>query len=254
MTEVIANIADAGRRLREIRARGLSVGFVPTMGALHEGHLSLVQRAREDNDRVVVSIFVNPTQYDDPGDLEHYPRPFEADVAACEQVGVDLVLAPEYGDLYPDNYRFKVTESRFSRELEGAHREGHFDGVLTVVLKLLNIVHPHRAYFGEKDWQQLQLVREMVEAFFVDTEIVPCPTVREADGLAMSSRNALLGADERRLAPRFREVLESGCPVEEMPARLREAGFEVDYVERQHDRVLGAVRLGKVRLIDNVQA
>jgi pantoate--beta-alanine ligase len=253
MTEVIRSIVEASGRLREIRGRNLTVGFVPTMGALHEGHLSLVQRAREDNDRVVVSVFVNPTQYDDPADLENYPRPFTADVAACEHAGVDLVLAPEYGDLYRDDYRYKVTESSLSLELEGACREGHFDGVLTVVLKLLNIVHPHRAYFGEKDWQQLQLVRDMVDAFFVDTEIVACPTVREEDGLAMSSRNALLDAGQRRLAPRFHEVLDSGCPVEEMPGRLREAGFEVEYLESRFGRVLGAVRLGEVRLIDNVE-
>lgn len=254
MIEVIREIADVRHRLGESRIRGLSIGFVPTMGALHEGHLSLVRKARADNEVVAVSIFVNPTQYDDPDDLERYPRPFENDVAVCERVGVDFVLAPDYESLYPDGYRFKVTEATFSRELEGAHRNGHFDGVLTVVLKLLNIVRPHRAYFGEKDWQQLQLVRDMVDAFFVETEIVACPTVREEDGLAMSSRNTLIGESERPLAPRFREVLDSGLPVEEMAALLREAGFDVDYVVRRNNRVLGAVRLGKVRLIDNVQS
>jgi pantoate--beta-alanine ligase len=254
MIEVINNLAEARQRFEEVRRRELSIGLVPTMGALHEGHLSLIERARRDNEVVVVSIFVNPTQYDDPGDLERYPRPFGADVAACERAGVDVVLAPDYEDLYPDGYRFKVTEAPLSRELEGAHRGGHFDGVLTVVLKLLNIVHPHRAYFGEKDWQQLQLVRDMVDAFFADTRIVACPTVREADGLAMSSRNALLNESERRLAPRFHEVLDSRGTVEEMAGRLCEQGFEVDYVERRGGRVLGAVRLGKVRLIDNVQS
>jgi pantoate--beta-alanine ligase len=141
-----------------------------------------------------------------------------------------------------------------SRELEGAHRDGHFDGVLTVVLKLLNIVGADRAYFGEKDWQQLQLVSDMADAFFLNTEIVACPTVREPDGLAMSSRNALLEIEDRRKAPRFHEVLSSGLPVERMTAELESAGFDVDYVERRRDRVLGAVRLGKVRLIDNVEA
>lgn len=254
MIEVIREVADVRHRLGDARNRGLSIGFVPTMGALHAGHLSLMERARRDNEVVVVSIFVNPTQYDDPGDLERYPRPFDADVAACERIGVDFALAPDYESLYPDGYRFKVTEADFSRELEGAHRDGHFDGVLTVVLKLLNIVHPHRVYFGEKDWQQLQLVRDMVDAFFVETEIVACPTVREKEGLAMSSRNALLGESERLLAPRFHDVLDSGLPVDEMAALLREAGFDVDYVERRNDRVLGAVRLGKVRLIDNVRS
>jgi pantoate--beta-alanine ligase len=254
MIEVIREVADVRHRLGDARNRGLSIGFVPTMGALHEGHLSLMERARKDNEVVAVSIFVNPTQYDDPGDLERYPQPFDADVAACERAGVDFVLAPDYENLYPDGYRFKVTEVDVSRELEGAHRDGHFDGVLTVVLKLLNIARPHRAYFGEKDWQQLQLVRDMVDAFFVEVEIVACPTVRDEDGLAMSSRNALLTGSERSLAPRLYEVLDSGLPVDEMTALLREAGFDVDYVERRSDRVLGAVRLGKVRLIDNVQS
>lgn len=253
MIEVIRDIDAARCRLREIRDRVRSVGLVPTMGALHTGHLSLVERARTDNDWVVVSIFVNPTQYDDLTDLERYPRPFDADVECCERAGVDLILAPDYGDLYPDDYRFKVTESSLSRKLEGAHRDGHFDGVLTVVLKLFNIVGADRAYFGEKDWQQLQLVRDMVTALFVDTEVVACPTVRESDGLAMSSRNDLLGEDDRRRASYLNEVLASGCAVEEMPGRLQRAGFDVDYVEERNGRVLGAVRLGNVRLIDNVE-
>jgi pantoate--beta-alanine ligase len=223
------------------------------MGALHAGHTSLIERARADNDRVAVSIFVNPTQYDDAADLENYPRTFEADLEKAEAVGAEIVVAPAYEDLYPDGYRFKVSESPVSQRLEGAHRKGHFDGVLTVVLKLLNIVRPHRAYFGEKDWQQLQLVRDMVDALFIDTEIVPCPTVRETDGLAMSSRNALLPEEHRRLAPQLHSVLTAGGLAEEMTATLEEAGFEVDYVERWDRRLLGAVRIGKVRLIDNVE-
>jgi pantoate--beta-alanine ligase len=251
--EIIANVDKARDRCRDIRDSGASLGFVPTMGALHAGHLSLMARARSANDRVAVSIFVNPTQYDDPADLARYPRPFDTDVAACVRAGVDLVVAPDSEGLYADGYRFRVTETAFSRELEGAYREGHFDGVLTVVLKLLNIVRPQRAYFGEKDWQQLELVRGMAGALFVDTEIVACPTVREADGLALSSRNALLTREHRRLAPRFHEVLASGGSTAEMAAALAAAGFEVDYVEGRGDRVLGAVRLGKVRLIDNVK-
>jgi pantoate--beta-alanine ligase len=254
MTEVLHSVAAARDRCAALRGDGLSLGFVPTMGALHDGHLSLVERARRDNDRVAVSIFVNPTQYDDPADLERYPRPFAADLAACGRAGVDLVLAPDVDELYADGYRFKVTEAPLSGELEGAHRGGHFDGVLTVVLKLLNIVGADRAYFGEKDWQQLKLVSEMAAAFFLDTEIVACPTVREADGLAMSSRNALLTPDERALAPTLHRVLAGGGAVEEMRRRLEAAGFGVDYVERRGNRVLAAVRLGKVRLIDNVEA
>jgi pantoate--beta-alanine ligase len=253
MIEIVREVAAARARCAAIRRCGLSLGFVPTMGALHAGHLSLIERARRDSDKIAVSIFVNPTQYDDSEDLARYPRPFEIDVTPCEQAGVHLVLAPSCGDLYPDEYRFRVAESDFSRELEGAHREGHFDGVLTVVLKLLNIVRPDRTYFGEKDWQQLQLVRDMVDAFFLETEIIGCRTEREADGLARSSRNALLTEEHRRLAPRFHEILAAGGSEEEMAAQLVAAGFGVDYIERRGNRLLGAVRIGNVRLIDNVE-
>jgi pantoate--beta-alanine ligase len=251
--EVIRDIDEARSVFRAVRSAGQGLGFVPTMGALHAGHTSLIERARTENDTVAVSIFVNPTQYDAPSDLESYPRTFEADLAKVEAAGGDLVFAPADEHVYHDAYRFKLSETQFSTELEGAHREGHFDGVLTVVLKLFNIVRPERAYFGEKDWQQLQLVRDMTRALFLDTEIVACPTVREVDGLAMSSRNALLEEDHRRLAPRFHEILAGGGSTEEMAAQLAAAGFDVDYVERRDGRVLGAVRIGNVRLIDNVE-
>lgn len=254
MIEVITSVTEARAAFSEIRSGGTNLGLVPTMGALHAGHTSLIERARADNDRVAVSIFVNPTQYDDPADLGSYPRTFSADLEKAEAAGADIVFAPAYEDLYPDSYRFRITESPLSQQLEGAHRKGHFDGVLTVVLKLLNIVRPQRAYFGEKDWQQLQLVQGMVNALFIDTEIVPCATVRESDGLAMSSRNALLPEEHRRLALRLHSVLAAGGPAEEMAAALQEVGFEVDYVERRSNRVLGAVRIGKVRLIDNVES
>jgi pantoate--beta-alanine ligase len=224
------------------------------MGALHRGHLSLIERASAENDRVVVSIFVNPTQYDDPDDLANYPRPLEEDLQKAVNAGAHFAFLPDYGGLYADGYRFRMTEQELSRELEGAHREGHFDGVLTVVMKLFGIVRPDRAYFGEKDWQQLQLVRDMAKAFFLDVDVVPCPVIREADGLAMSSRNARLTPEERRLAPEFYRVLSSDLPVDDMEQALRDAGFGVDYVKSREGRVLGAVRLGNVRLIDNVQA
>ena len=254
MINKLSSAVEARDRLREIAEKGLSIGFVPTMGALHQGHLSLVERARAENDFVVVSIYVNPTQYDDPDDLVNYPRPLDEDLEKAAAAGADLAFLPAYDDLYADDYRFRISEHQLSRELEGAHREGHFDGVLTVVLKLFGIVRPDRAYFGEKDWQQLQLVRDMASAFFLDMEIVSCPTVREADGLAMSSRNVRLTPAERIIAPEFHRTLTSGLATGEMEATLREAGFEVDYVERRGSRVLGAVRLGEVRLIDNVKA
>ena len=170
-------------RLAGIRA-GRTLGFVPTMGALHEGHLSLVRRSRAENDLTLVSIFVNPTQFDNATDLARYPRTVDEDLDSLRHEGADFVLVPRDADLYRDQYRYRVTETHFSTILEGACRPGHFDGVLTIVLKLLLIASAERAYFGEKDWQQLVLVRGMAEAFFLPTAIVACPTVREEDGLA----------------------------------------------------------------------
>jgi pantoate--beta-alanine ligase len=230
---------------------GTSIGFVPTMGALHAGHRALLARARADNDCVVLSIFVNPTQFNDSADLAKYPRTLEADLALAAGL-VDHVIVPAAEELYPDNYAYRVTEDILSRRLEGAHRPGHFDGVLTVVLKLLNLVQPTRAYFGEKDWQQLHLVRAMVEALFLPCEIVACPTVREADGLAMSSRNRRLAPADRARAAAFPKLLRAGTP-EAAAGALRGAGFEVDYVAERDGVRLGAVHIGGVRLIDNVR-
>lgn len=231
---------------------GVASGLVPTMGALHAGHRALLARARADNERVVLSIFVNPAQFNDPGDLEKYPRTLEADLRLAEGL-VDDVIVPTAGELYPDDYRYRVTEGRCSRELEGAHRPGHFDGVLTVVLKLLNLVRPQRAYFGEKDWQQLRLVEGMVRALLLPVEIVGCPTEREADGLAFSSRNRRLSAAARARAVRFPAVLRAAGNPQEAAALLAEAGFAVDYVAEREGVRLGAVRMEDVRLIDNVR-
>ncbi len=243
----------AWRAEREAQAAaGRTLGFVPTMGALHEGHLSLVRRSRAENDATLVSIFVNPTQFDDAADLAAYPRVLDEDLAMLQSERADFVFAPRPSDLYPDGYRYRVTEQEFSTVLEGAHRPGHFDGVLTVVLKLLQIASADRAYFGEKDWQQLALVRGMAEAFFLPTAIVGCPTVREADGLALSSRNRRLAAADRRRAPLFYRALSTAPTAEDACRQLRAAGFEVEYVEDRDGRRLGAVRLGGVRLIDNV--
>lgn len=239
------------------RAHGAGeTGFVPTMGALHEGHLSLIARSRSENARTVASIFVNPAQFDDAGDLARYPRTIDQDLAMLEAAGCDLAFLPAARDLYRDGYRYRVTENERSLELEGASRPGHFDGVLTVVLKLLLLVRPERAYFGEKDFQQLQLVEGMTDAFFLDTAIVRCPTVREPDGLAMSSRNRRLGSLERAKAPAFHRVLTeslaAGSNAREAQDALEREGFDVEYVADRDGRRLGAVRLGGVRLIDNV--
>ncbi|HTL66577.1 MAG TPA: pantoate--beta-alanine ligase [Lacunisphaera sp.] len=239
----------AARRARDYSGR--SIGFVPTMGALHAGHRSLLERARAENDRVVLSIFVNPTQFNDPADLARYPRTLESDLQLAGGL-VDDVLAPATDEFYPDGYHYRVSEDDFSRRWEGAHRPGHFDGVLTIVLKLLNVVGADRAYFGEKDWQQLQLVRGMVRAFFLPVEIVACPTVRADDGLALSSRNRLLSPAARVKAPLFSRLMREAPQPEAAVAALQGAGFTVDYVADHEGRRLGAVRIENVRLIDNV--
>src|SRR5262249_26680913 len=231
MTHLITSLDE----WREIRARlkreGKTIGFVPTMGALHAGHLSLVEASHRENQITLVSIFVNPTQFNDRADLDNYPRTIEQDTRQLSDHGVDLALAPPFDAIYPDNYRYKVSESEESQTLCGRYRPGHFDGVLTVVMKLLNLVAPHRAYFCAKDFQQLELIRGMVEAFFVDVEIVPCPTIREADGLAMSSRNLRLDETERRIAAMFPRILREAATETEAIERLTAAGFRVDYVE-----------------------
>jgi pantoate--beta-alanine ligase len=238
-------------RLDQIRA-GRTLGFVPTMGALHEGHRSLVRRSRLENDLTLVSIFVNPTQFDNQADLARYPRTLEADLATLRSEGTDFVFLPRQAHLYPDGYRYRVTETGLSTELEGAERPGHFDGVLTVVLKLLQVARAEHAYFGEKDWQQLTLVRGLAEAFFVPTAIVACPTVRDANGLALSSRNRQLLPADRGRASTFYRILSSARSADSAARELQASGFAVDYVEDRDGRRLGAVRLGGVRLIDNV--
>ena len=231
---------------------GQSVGFVPTMGALHAGHRSLLERARAENDRVVLSIFVNPSQFDDPADLDRYPRTLDADLGLAAGLA-DNVLVPDPREMYADGYRYRVSEHGLSGRLEGAHRPGHFDGVLTVVLKLLNLVRPDRAYFGEKDRQQLDLVEGMARALFLPVEIVPCPTVRDPDGVALSSRNRRLSPAARERAAAFPRILRGAAGAAEAAAALGNAGFGVDYVEDQGGVRLAAIRIEDVRLIDNVR-
>jgi pantoate--beta-alanine ligase len=255
MSLTVVRTVDAWRALRP--AMG-TLGFVPTMGALHDGHLALVRRARAENDAAVASIYVNPTQFDNPDDLAAYPKTFDDDCRMLAAAGCAFVFAPTYAALYPDGYRYRVTETERARILEGAHRPGHFDGVLTVVAKLLLIIGAETAYFGEKDWQQLSLVRDMAHSLFVPTRIVACPTVREPDGLAMSSRNRRLNAAQRALAAHFPRVLaDPNLCADEAAAQLVALGFSVDYVADWDGRRLGAVRMpplddgDTVRLIDN---
>jgi pantoate--beta-alanine ligase len=248
-------VADWMRFRAELkRSNSGTLGFVPTMGALHEGHLSLVERAKDENNAALVSIFVNPTQFNNKEDLEKYPRTIESDLAQLESVGCDYVLLPNYQQLYQDNYRYKVSESENSKILCGAHRPGHFDGVLTVVMKLLNIAGAENCYMGEKDYQQFMLVREMASTFFMPTQIIPCSTQREADGLAMSSRNVRLSSAAREKAPLIYKTLTEAPTADAARATLGAASFDVEYVQEVWGRRFAAVNIEGVRLIDNVTA
>ena len=232
------------------------IGFVPTMGALHYGHLSLLQASAADNDLTVLSIYINATQFNDPNDFAKYPNTLEDDLAQAEAAGVDVVLLPNYEQMYGDGFRYQLTENVFSTQLCGTDRPGHFTGVLTVVMKLLNLVRADRAYFGLKDYQQYTLIRDMCATFFMPTEIVGCDIVREADGLAMSSRNRLLDPEARQLAGRFNRLLAEAASDEQACLSLQAAGMQVAYVRSIGQRRCGAVVIGEgsdaVRLIDNV--
>ncbi len=263
---------------RERAASGKSIGFVPTMGFLHEGHISLMRRARAENDFLVVSIFVNPTQFGRNEDFGSYPRDPESDSAKCAEVGTDALFMPDSGDIYPPNYQTYVDVEDVSGPLCGASRPGHFRGVASVVLKLFNIVLPTAAYFGQKDYQQLQVIKTMVRDLNLDVQVVPCTTLREEDGLAMSSRNSYLSDNERRQAVCLNQALKearrlfenneskAAVYIEAMRRRIkREPDAKIDYIslvdpetlqdlEKVNHRALAvmAVRIGRTRLIDNM--
>ena len=276
---IIESVLEMQQAARALRAQGRRIGFVPTMGNLHDGHLSLVRLAKQRADVVVVSIFVNPTQFGPTEDFAAYPRTFEADRALCEREGVDLVFHPPVADMYPDGASVSVAENALSRTLCGASRPGHFDGVCTVVAKLFNVVLPHVAVFGEKDAQQLRVVRRMVRDLRFPVEIVPGPTVREPDGLARSSRNQYLTPAQRAQAPCLRRALDEAERLfaagerdpNELVAAMRaliakNPDARIDYVSVVDDETLQplsgpisrpalaalAVWVGKPRLIDNV--
>ncbi len=230
-----------------------SLGLVPTMGALHRGHISLIKKSVAENDITVCSIFVNHTQFSDTNDLKNYPVTIDSDREVLEKEGCDYIFLPDREMMYPDDYNYKISEKDLSKKFCGAHREGHFDGVLTIVLKLLNIIRSQNAYFGEKDWQQYLLIKEMVNALFLDCNIVLCNLIREGDGLAYSSRNRLLTAQQRLKAPNLYRIITSNKTPENMKIELGTLGFVVEYLEIMEDRLLVAATLGKVRLIDNVK-
>ncbi|HZT80648.1 MAG TPA: pantoate--beta-alanine ligase [Gemmataceae bacterium] len=276
--EIVADVASARRAVAGARRRGLSIGLVPTMGALHAGHASLLRAARKETGFVVVSVFVNPTQFGPHEDLARYPRPFEQDVDLCRREGADLIFHPEPAVMYPPGFRTWVEVHGLQDVLEGASRPGHFRGVATVVLKLFNIVQPDRAYFGQKDAQQARIIRQMVRDLDVPVAVAVCPTVREPDGLALSSRNQYLQPGQRRHAAALHAALEEGRRLveggERDPEAVRRAmadriaatpGAVLDYAavvdadsflppDRLRGRVLLAlaVRFGATRLIDNL--
>lgn len=253
MLQIVNKVSEWRELLKSTDFTGKSIGFVPTMGALHEGHLSLIRKCRSENDLTVVSIFVNPTQFNDKNDFKNYPVTYEKDLQKLVDEKADYLFYPDTKEIYNDDFKYEVTEKELSNILCGAHRPGHFTGVLTVVMKLLNIIRANHAYFGEKDYQQYKLINGMTEAFFIETKIIPCPIVREQDGLAMSSRNVRLSETERKQAARFPELLKSNNSAAEIKEKLESEGFIVDYIEELDNRRLGAVHIGKVRLIDNVE-
>jgi pantoate--beta-alanine ligase len=279
MLEVVETIEALRARVADRRRSTGSIGFVPTMGALHAGHASLIERARRESGTVAVSIFVNPLQFDRADDLERYPRPLDADVELCRGLGVELVFAPSVAEMYPVKPEFLIQVGKLANHLCGRYRPGHFEGVATVVLKLFEIVRPDEAYFGEKDAQQLAVVRRMVTDFNVPVRIVGVPTVREPDGLALSSRNVRLNAAERPLATSLYAALrkvaadvEAGAT--SAPGIAREAATLIPADERLRLEYLelvdpddfqpvetitgpviaaGALWVGNTRLIDNVR-
>jgi pantoate--beta-alanine ligase len=273
---IARSVAELRRQVGAWRARGERVGLVPTMGALHAGHLALVAAAQAQCRRAVASIFVNPRQFGPHEDFAAYPRPEADDLAKLAAAKADLVWMPPVEEMYPDGFSTTISPGGPAEPLEGAHRPGHFDGVATVVAKLLTQVAPDVAFFGEKDYQQLLVVRRMARDLNLPVEIVGVPTVREPDGLALSSRNVYLSADERRVAPQLHRAMRvaalaiaggtpSGSAIARAILALGEAGFQVEYLELRDAetlapvdaltkpaRLLVAAHLGRTRLIDNI--
>jgi len=277
MTPILRTVADLRALARGWKAKGETIGVVPTMGALHEGHLSLARRARKECDRVITTIFVNPKQFNNPEDLKKYPRSEAADATLLATVPVDVIFAPPVDQVYPDGFITTVSMTGVAQPLEGHMRPGHFDGVATVVTKLFGMSLADRGYFGQKDWQQLQVVLRLVRDLNVPVAVVGCETIRETDGLAMSSRNVRLTAPGRAKAPVLYAAITAAATdiraghadrmaIREAAETMRKAGFErVEYIElrdaetlmpsddpRRPRRMLAAAWIDGVRLIDNI--
>jgi len=274
---ILQSVADLRAMARKWRAAGETIGVVPTMGALHDGHLSLARRARAECDRVITTVFINPKQFNNPEDLKKYPRTLEADDALLATVPVDAVFAPSVDEVYPDGFITNVTMQGVAQPLEGYMRPGHFDGVATVVTKLFGMTLADRGYFGQKDWQQLQVVLRLTRDLNLPVEVVGCETIRDPDGLAMSSRNVRLTVEGRVKAPVLYAAITAAAKdiraghadrmaIREAAETMRAAGFErVEYIElrdaetlmpsddsRRTRRMLAAAWIDGVRLIDNI--
>lgn len=276
--KVIAKKSELTAAIEELKQAGKTIGLVPTMGALHAGHVSLVKACNQNNDITVVSVFVNPTQFNDKEDLKRYPRTLDKDVALLEQNGCDYVFAPSVEEMYPEEDTRIFDFGHVGEVMEGARRPGHFNGVGQIVSKLFDVVKPHRAYFGMKDFQQIAVIKNMVRQLHYDLEIVPCPIIRESDGLAMSSRNTLLSPEHRSNAPHIHKVLEEAThltakmTVDELKQWVidevnKNPYLEVEYFEIVDDTELQTIRdwsennvkvgciavyAGPIRLIDNI--
>ncbi|HAX62355.1 MAG TPA: pantoate--beta-alanine ligase [Elusimicrobia bacterium] len=275
---IFTNPAKLQNYIKNIKLKDKTVGFVPTMGALHQGHISLIRRARKENDIVAVSIFVNPSQFGPNEDLKKYPRPFEKDVKSCKSEGADVIFAPPPKDMYPENYLTYITVEKLSALMCGKFRHGHFRGVATIVAKLFNIVQPDRAYFGLKDFQQSVIIKKMVTDLNFPVKIIVCPLVREKDGLALSSRNVYLSCEERKRALslsrslqnaknliEYKNVKSAKKIISEMKKMILPNTDKIDYIEIRDAETLEeikyikkkvviavAVFVGKTRLIDNI--
>jgi len=276
--KITKTIQETKETIKRVKSQGLSTGFVPTMGALHKGHLELIRRAKTENDFVSCSIFVNPIQFNKKADLKNYPRTIEDDINKLKELGCDLVFNPSVEEMYPEPDNTKYDFGNLEKVMEGKHRPGHFNGVAVVVKKLFNIIEPDKSYFGEKDFQQLAIIKALTKKLNLAVEIVPCPTIRELDGLAMSSRNSRLIPDEREIAPMIYHALKnvsktaSEKSINELKKNFNEniakyPKMKIEYFEISNIDDLSPVKefkkggkyvactavfLGNVRLIDNI--
>jgi len=277
--KIFSKISDTTSYIKQQKEDGKTIGFVPTMGALHDGHLALMKRAKQENDILVVSIFVNPIQFNNKSDLENYPRVLDKDIKLLEEIDTDILFAPTAGEMYPEEVKKQYDFGALGNVMEGANRPGHFNGVAIVVSKLFNITMPHRAYFGEKDFQQLAIINKLVKIENIDVDIIPCEIVRENDGLAMSSRNARLTNSQREAAPFIYKVLQNAVKyageksVNELKKWVEiqfkdKDEFRLEYFEisdsvdlqpitnwNEAETAMGfiVVNMGNIRLIDNIR-